>query len=529
VGGYILRRVLYSIPVLAVSSFLIFSFVSTTTDPLEAVKLLPNVNRHAIALVQKQNHLDQPIVVRYGYWVCDVFTNDFGRSIVGERPILPDLLNRLEVTLQLIVAAQLPSLLVALIVGVYSAVRQYSVFDYTATTLSFLGLAIPVFWLGLILQIVFTNIFLRWHVRIFYTGSLSSVDPGNGVHFLIDRVQHLVLPVVTLTIISVAGFSRFLRDSMLDAINADYVRTARAKGVVERRAIFTHALRNALIPLRDAGDDQLRLALRRNGDYGDDLRPARDGAVLHRGAQRRRDLRDHGLADDHGRDGRLLQSHRGSPTRRSRSAGSPRLTQTSRGSGCRPQRIEPLADGRARIREHARVAEQLVPGLGVLDERVQLEGDSARVGTRVELAELLGLLDRVLQVRVPARELHGDPFPDGARAVLELGRGGREEAAAGEDLALDVVEEAVEERPDAGDPARGCSRGLDHLADEDARRVVDGRELELFLRAEVREQAALAHARRLGQAADRERLQTLLRRERRRHVEDGVARPLPFG
>jgi peptide/nickel transport system permease protein len=246
---YIARRILYSIPVLVVSSFLIFTFVSTTTDPLEAVKMLPNVNRQAIELVQKENHLDEPVIVRYGYWVRDAFTNSFGRSIVGERPILPDLINRLEVTLQLIIAAQLLSLVVAVLIGVYSAVRQYSVFDYTATTLSFLGLAVPVFWLGLILQIIFTNIFLKWHVRIFYTGSLNSVDPGHGIHFLIDRVQHLVLPVVTLTIISVAGFSRFLRDSMLDAINSDYVRTARAKGVIERRVIFRHVFRNALIPL----------------------------------------------------------------------------------------------------------------------------------------------------------------------------------------------------------------------------------------------------------------------------------------
>jgi len=246
---YIVRRLLYSIPVLFVSSFLIFTFVSTTTDPLEAVKMQPNVNRAAIALVQKENHLNEPVVARYGYWVRDAFTNDFGKSILGERPILPELMRRLSVTLQLIIAAQVLSLLIAVAIGVYSALRQYSAFDYLTTTLSFLGLAVPVFWLGLILQIIFTNIFLKWHVRIFYTGGLDSVNPGHGFHFLLDRVQHLVLPVVTLTIISIASFSRFMRDSMLEVVNADYVRTARAKGLTERRVIVRHALRNALIPV----------------------------------------------------------------------------------------------------------------------------------------------------------------------------------------------------------------------------------------------------------------------------------------
>jgi peptide/nickel transport system permease protein len=246
---YIIRRLLYSIPVLFVSSFLIFTFVATTTDPLEAVKMQPNVNQAAIRLVQEQNHLNDPIIVRYGYWVKDAFTNSFGRTILGERPILPDMLNRLKVTVQLIIAAEVLTLLLAIALGVYSAIRQYSVFDYSMTTLSFLGLAIPVFWLGLILQIIFVNIFNKWGVRIFYTSGLDNVDPGTGFHFVVQRAQHLVLPVITLATLNIAGYSRFMRASMLEVINADYVRTARAKGLIERRVIFRHAFRNALIPL----------------------------------------------------------------------------------------------------------------------------------------------------------------------------------------------------------------------------------------------------------------------------------------
>jgi peptide/nickel transport system permease protein len=246
---YIVRRLLYAIPVLAVSSFLIFVFVSTTTDPLEAIKMNPRASQHSIALVEHEHHLDRPVIVRYGYWVRDVFTRQFGTTILTSRPILPDIKRVLSNTIQLVIAAELLTLLLAICIGVYSAIRQYSVFDYSMTTLSFLGLAIPTFWLGLIFQIIFVNVYLKWNVRIFYVAGLSSINPGHGVHFFIDRVQHLVLPVLTLAIIGIAGYSRFMRASMLEVINADYVRTARAKGLVERRVILKHAFRNALIPL----------------------------------------------------------------------------------------------------------------------------------------------------------------------------------------------------------------------------------------------------------------------------------------
>ncbi len=224
-------------------------FVSSTTDPLESIKRNPRANQNAIRLVEKKSHLDQPVVIRYGYWVRDVFTRQFGTTILTGRPILPDIKRVLANTMQLVIAAQLLTLFLAICVGVFSAIRQYSAFDYSATALSFLGLAIPTFWLGLILQIVFVNVYLKWNVRIFYVGGLSSIDPGHGLHFFIDRVQHLVLPVITLATIAVAGYSRFMRASMLEVINADYVRTARAKGLVERRVILKHAFRNALIPL----------------------------------------------------------------------------------------------------------------------------------------------------------------------------------------------------------------------------------------------------------------------------------------
>jgi peptide/nickel transport system permease protein len=246
---YIVRRFLYSIPVLVAASFLIFTFTTTTSDPLSELRQVRNVTENAIALITKEKHLDRPVIVRYGYWVRDAVTNKFGTTIFGDRPIWDDLKRVLPNTLQLLLSAEIFSVLFAIAIGVYSAIRQYSVFDYLATSFSFLGLAVPVFWLALILQVVFTNIFLKWDIRIFYTAQLSSVEPGHGLHFLIDRIQHLALPVTTLVVVNVAGYSRYMRASMLEVVNSDYVRTARAKGLTERRTIMKHAFRNALIPL----------------------------------------------------------------------------------------------------------------------------------------------------------------------------------------------------------------------------------------------------------------------------------------
>lgn len=243
---FVVRRLLYLIPVLVATSLLIFTFVSVSGDPLTQVRVIPNVEQSEIERIIEVNHLDRPLLVQYGYWVKDALTNKFGNTLLSEEPIWPDLKRALGNTLQLIVLAEIFAVLIAIGVGVVSAVKQYSVFDYTSTTLSFVGFSIPVFWFALILQVVFTNIYLNYGVRIFYTSQLSSPDPAN---FWIDRLQHLALPVITLTLLNVAQFSRYMRASMLEVINSDYVRTARAKGLRERNVVMHHAFRNALIPL----------------------------------------------------------------------------------------------------------------------------------------------------------------------------------------------------------------------------------------------------------------------------------------
>ena len=246
---YIIRRLLYSLVVLLVASFLIFTFVTISGDPLAFLKMSPGVDPATIANIEARKHLNDPIVVQYFYWLQDAVTNQFGTTIIGERKIMPDIQRVMGHTIQLVIAAEVLAILIAIAIGVYSALRQYSVFDYTATTFSFLGLATPVFWLALMLQILFVNIYLWFDIRIFYTANLSGVDPGHGIHFFLDRVQHLALPVIVLCVASIATYSRYMRGAMLEVINSDYVRTARAKGLKERSVIMRHAFRNALIPL----------------------------------------------------------------------------------------------------------------------------------------------------------------------------------------------------------------------------------------------------------------------------------------
>ena len=246
---YIVRRLLYSIPVLFAATFIIFAFVSLSGDPLAVIRMAPNADPQTIQRIVEREHLDEPVPIRYRYWLTEAVTDKFGGTLLGDRPIWPELKRVMGNTLQLILAAELIAILLAIAIGVYSAVRQYSAFDYGATTFSFLGLATPVFWLALMLQVLTVNIFLESGVRLFYVSGLNSADPGTGLDFWIDRAQHLALPVFVLSVANIAAYSRFMRASMLEVVNSDYVRTARAKGLKERAVVMRHAFRNALIPL----------------------------------------------------------------------------------------------------------------------------------------------------------------------------------------------------------------------------------------------------------------------------------------
>ncbi len=246
--AFVLRRVLLSIPVLFAASVVVFFGVSAIGDPLAELRRSPNVSQTTIQATVEAKHLDEPLVLQYVYWLQDAVTNSFGTTTFG-REIWPDLSRAAGNTLQLVIAAELLALLIAIPIGVVSARRQYSWVDYGLTGFSFLGYSIPVFWFALILQVIFTNLYLATGVRLFYTSGLNSIDPGTGLPFLLDRLQHLALPIVAVAYVSIASYSRYMRSEMLEVMGAPYLQTARAKGVREPRVIRHHALRNALVPL----------------------------------------------------------------------------------------------------------------------------------------------------------------------------------------------------------------------------------------------------------------------------------------
>jgi peptide/nickel transport system permease protein len=267
VASYVVRRVLYTIPVLLISTFLSFTFISLAGDPRANLRANPNYSVQTYNHLEHKYHLDRSIPVRYVYWWQDVVEHRLGRSLVTSQPLWPDITRTFGHTGQVILLSETLALLLGIAVGIYSAIRQYSLFDYAFTTFSFLGFAIPAFWLALLLQILFVDVYLKWNVRIFYTSGLNNT--GHAAWSL-DRLQHIALPVMTLAIVSFAIYSRFMRTSMLDVINSDYIRTARAKGLAERRVVLKHGMRSAvaqpiqLLRLGDSAFDHNRLSFLRD-------------------------------------------------------------------------------------------------------------------------------------------------------------------------------------------------------------------------------------------------------------------------
>lgn len=248
---FIVRRVLYSIGVLALVCVIVFALVKATGDPLAHLRMNPRIRPADIARLEHQMGLDRPDIVQFFFWLRDTARGDgdWARSFSYKVPVFPMIWERFQNTLVLVLFAAGLALVVALPLGIYSALKQYSRFDYAVTTFSFFGFSMPIFWFGLILQLVLGYYLMEWlNLRepIFYTASMYS----SGAEFdLLNRARHLVLPVLTLSLATIAGWSRYQRSAMLDVVNADYLRTARAKGLPERMVVGKHALKNALIPV----------------------------------------------------------------------------------------------------------------------------------------------------------------------------------------------------------------------------------------------------------------------------------------
>ena len=246
---YALRRILQAIPILFILSVLLFAMVRAAPGgPLSAAYRNPNVTKEQIALLKKQLGLDKPLPVQYVNWLGDMLRGDMGESIKFRRPVSDMIAERIPNTLILVGVSFFVTLIIAMPVGILSARKPYSLFDYIATTLTFIGQSVPNFWLGLALILVF-------YVAISNPATGKPLFPAGGMRTiggennLLDLAWHLVLPVTALSASWTAWYSRFLRSSLMDVLHEDYVRTARAKGASDRAVYYKHALRNAILPL----------------------------------------------------------------------------------------------------------------------------------------------------------------------------------------------------------------------------------------------------------------------------------------
>jgi peptide/nickel transport system permease protein len=249
VWAYLLRRVVSGLIVLLVVSFGVFLLVALSGNPLATLESTPGVSRATIEAAQAQLHLNEPLLTRYWTWLDGLLHGSLGYSYTGQA-VAPQIGQRLLVTLKLVVPAVILSVLIGVVVGVVSAVRQYKPVDHISTGLAYLFFSTPVFVLGLLLK-DFLAVDLNKAVghTILYTVGESTPGITGSWNVFVNEVQHSVLPVLTLTLVTYATWSRFQRAAMLDVLNADYIKLARAKGLSPRRVLFVHALRNALVPV----------------------------------------------------------------------------------------------------------------------------------------------------------------------------------------------------------------------------------------------------------------------------------------
>ncbi|MEQ6896437.1 ABC transporter permease [Microbacterium sp. KR10-403] len=238
--GYIVRRLLQSVLVVLVVTVIVFILLhSLPGGPARAI-LGPRATPLQIAQFNSDNGLDRPLIVQYATSVAGWFTGNFGFSYVLNQSVGSLLAERLPKTIILAALSLVLTVIVAVPVGIWQAVRRNRLFDYIATGLSFIFYAAPTFFLGLILIEVFSS----------WLGWLPPEAPqSNGVVPIFQQFPAMILPIVTLALLSIAGFSRYMRSSVLDNVSQDYVRTARAKGASPSRVLWRHVLRNALIPI----------------------------------------------------------------------------------------------------------------------------------------------------------------------------------------------------------------------------------------------------------------------------------------
>jgi peptide/nickel transport system permease protein len=246
------------IPVLLGVSIVVFFMVRAIPGDPAQLLLGQQATQAQVEQVRENMGLDKPVIVQYGIFLADAVRGDFGDSIVTGRPVTTELLARLPATLELTAFAMLVAILVGVPVGVISAVKQYSLLDKFTSVLALTGISMPIFWLAMILIVIFfVNLgWLPFPGRLSTGYAVTSISGFVLVDSLLtlniaafwDGLKHLILPAIALGTIPMAVIMRMTRSSMLEVMGEDYVRTARAKGVVPWRVIFKHALRNAMLP-----------------------------------------------------------------------------------------------------------------------------------------------------------------------------------------------------------------------------------------------------------------------------------------
>jgi len=247
-GKYIIKRILASLPVLlgiTIISFMVIHLApGKPTDA--ATQLNPKISLEVRERFEKKYDFDKPIHVQYLKWIGKIIRLDFGRSYIDNRPVIRKIAERLPITLLINILSILTIFMISIPVGIKNALYRGSVFDNVTTCIVFVFFAIPGFWLALILMS-----FFGVHLGILPISGIVSLDFENFslAGKIIDVARHLVLPVLVASLGSIAGISRYMRESMLNVIHEDYIRTARAKGLPENLVVYKHALSNALLPI----------------------------------------------------------------------------------------------------------------------------------------------------------------------------------------------------------------------------------------------------------------------------------------
>lgn len=248
--AYAIRRLLVSIPLLLTLSALTFIATRSVADPAAAIGRNPRVTAEQIERYRSDLGLDDSAVTQYFRWLGNLLQGDLGQSLVSNRDVWPQLSSAMWNTAVLGVTAVIFSFMIGVAIGTISAIRSGSWFDYSSTGAAFFGLSMPNFWFAIMLQLVFGVYLVDWLALdgpLLYTAGTRS--PGTEGFDLLDRIRHLVLPALVLAVQLIAVYSRYTRASLLDTMGKDYIRTARATGITERRVVTHHAMRNAMIPV----------------------------------------------------------------------------------------------------------------------------------------------------------------------------------------------------------------------------------------------------------------------------------------